>query len=1398
MIRINSPFGKTVSTLCTFTLVFCMVPSMAWASTYQSASTWVKQRLPKDVKLAPSKVLSAKSMQKMQGKANENPYASGQRKYDVVYRGVNMMSGEYTISGTDLTFEGGYGIPVNVTRSYSANNGEEGPFGKGWSLSADVRTTAGGLAKGGSAPVRTIPNNFKERPSGQLSDPNAVIGEGSNVQPVQAVLASDASGQEETIQRDADGILTTPPWDKNKIESEYETIVDSGTGTNYQVMKTNTVKTPEGTTYVYEKQGSYPSGVKPYDNSSATAEPSNVLKIKTATDRHGNVTTYTYGGGTVSFNKTNGTTTEHPLTKVHMPNGHEITFNWGSGATANRVTSVTDGVRTVNYTYSSGLLTSVTTPGGKTTTYGYGSAAQGSQPSSAVLGDVITSITDPRGLTEGIVYTQNYIVGYGYHGTVSRLNHANGHVTTFDYLTGTVSGVPSELRSYAFTYYDSSHMSNSVDNIVNSLGVEMPYGGSTITVRIYRPQDIPVASNMAFKFSEMNYDPDTMNLVSEKTYLNDSDRFGGFAAYTPRSVISTTSTYNFMGAPLSKTTTEYDTYTASTTRTTSVGYAYWGAEKYYQQKATKDQAGRYSYTDYFDNAATTGKKGQTYKVYDTARTTFYEDTAIGIPSSSPAFDSGKYWKYRLTPVSDTYSAKFDYDSKGRVIDIWKLQSTTTTPWTYVRTHSTYGADNDGSWGQANQVVEDYGGINRTTNKLEYDASGRATKVEDATGNVFYTTFDSDGVVQSIDRIVSGTSVPILTYTYGTSGLTNGQVLSQVDNLSGVSQSMAYVTSGAGKGNLASISETNGLDTYSCTYSYNVYGDKEIATYTTQVALGLPDTVKWKYWNFLPVGNPTDGNRSFQNLASINVSTSSLTSEEFQYSIDPNGRLRAATFAMTPQSWTPSSGATYYDASHPAAARGRSYYAYDPGGRTTGVYHWWDTWNSGSSSYTSTPIRANECVYELSGSNRGLKTQNKFYNISSGSWNLQRTESYGYDSNLDYLTSANYGDGLANATPSWTYDAAGNRASDSTISGSWTYDNLNRMTASPGYTYINTIGGNRLERTGSSAWNMRHSWDVLNRMTQSYVNGSNDVVSMTYRADGLRVTKANAVPGNNANKFTHYRYDDQMGIEDVEVTSGGTYNSVTRYARGARGIDAVSRTVSGGTTLSYPLYDVHGNNVGLLAKSGSSWSISDERAYDAWGQIRSGGTTGDQRGRYVANLGHKQDDESGLIYMRARFYEPASGRFISEDSANHGTNWFSYCSNDPVNKIDTDGNFDIWSFIVGAFLMSPLGKAIARTVIGKMAQMTVLRLGQYLMGLGQNLIRMGNIEFIAGVEVLRYAGGAGGSIGQTTAWGWQGAKSCVSGAAKFAFGVMIFYIGAVMANLGADLESKVSMGPFDLL
>jgi RHS repeat-associated protein len=55
--------------------------------------------------------------------------------------------------------------------------------------------------------------------------------------------------------------------------------------------------------------------------------------------------------------------------------------------------------------------------------------------------------------------------------------------------------------------------------------------------------------------------------------------------------------------------------------------------------------------------------------------------------------------------------------------------------------------------------------------------------------------------------------------------------------------------------------------------------------------------------------------------------------------------------------------------------------------------------------------------------------------------------------------------------------------------------------------------------------------------------------------------------------------------------------------------------------------------------------------------------------YCGSLQHRRDAESGLVYMRARYYEPWTGRFLSEDPAMDGANWYAYCDSDPINFAD---------------------------------------------------------------------------------------------------------------------------------
>ena len=163
----------------------------------------------------------------------------------------------------------------------------------------------------------------------------------------------------------------------------------------------------------------------------------------------------------------------------------------------------------------------------------------------------------------------------------------------------------------------------------------------------------------------------------------------------------------------------------------------------------------------------------------------------------------------------------------------------------------------------------------------------------------------------------------------------------------------------------------------------------------------------------------------------------------------------------------------------------------------------------------------------------------------------------------------------------------------------------------------------------------------------------------------------------------------MGMEDAETQGANT--TVTRYGLGARGVDLIERTGGGTTTTGFPLYDAHGNNVATLSRApNGGYSVNDRRSYDAWGKVRAQQSGGDPKLRYCASLGHRQDDESGLVYMRARYYEPTSGRFVSEDPARDGGDWFAYCDNDPVNMFDWTGKAKSATALLGAAVAGFVG------------------------------------------------------------------------------------------------------------
>lgn len=97
-----------------------------------------------------------------------------------------------------------------------------------------------------------------------------------------------------------------------------------------------------------------------------------------------------------------------------------------------------------------------------------------------------------------------------------------------------------------------------------------------------------------------------------------------------------------------------------------------------------------------------------------------------------------------------------------------------------------------------------------------------------------------------------------------------------------------------------------------------------------------------------------------------------------------------------------------------------------------------------------------------------------------------------------------------------------------------------------------------------------------------------------------------------------------------------------------------------------LSDGHGNIVQMTVKS-----IEATNPYGAYIEGCQYDAYGNQTKRLLVGnpfryCGEYTDEESGLVYLRARYYDPSIGRFISEDPVKDGMNWYVYCSNNPVN------------------------------------------------------------------------------------------------------------------------------------
>ena len=198
----------------------------------------------------------------------------------------------------------------------------------------------------------------------------------------------------------------------------------------------------------------------------------------------------------------------------------------------------------------------------------------------------------------------------------------------------------------------------------------------------------------------------------------------------------------------------------------------------------------------------------------------------------------------------------------------------------------------------------------------------------------------------------------------------------------------------------------------------------------------------------------------------------------------------------------------------------------------------------------------------------------------------------------------------------TYDAIGNPLND----GTWTY------------TWQNGRQLQKMQKSGVTA-------------------------EFVYNADGLRVQKTvNGV----ATKYTLH------GKNVVHMTSG---TDELHFFYDAQNRPAV--VVYNGTAYAY-VKSLQGDIVAILDENGNT-VVS--YGYDAWGSpLWCTGELAETLGKVqlFRYRGYVFDEETGLYYLRSRYYNPGWGRFVNADGAIIQKNLFAYCSNGPIVGYDPSG------------------------------------------------------------------------------------------------------------------------------
>ncbi len=967
-------------------------------------------------------------------------------------------------------------------------------------------------------------------------------------------------------------------------------------------------------------------------------------KLVKIEDGHGNVHTVTYDLDTGQ------------IQTVSDGLGRTLTFTYNTDAIPKTVI-VTDGTRSVNFQYTdtidSEYLTIFTDVQGGMTTYAYEDTSANADHA------LMLSMTQPRG---NIPYTQTFFdTSTAASGRVATQTDADGNAFGFDY-----SGLDTTLtdplgNTRVQTHTATGELSNSQDNAGQDIVIGSDATGrrNSITDRL---GDV----------TTMSYHAPSGKLESRTNADGTTSSF----SYTERPFGNLT-LYDITGITHADATTESFTYDANGNATSHT-----------------DQAGNVSTSTYDGNGQpltiTNRAGGMSTMTYNADETMATNTDPAGNPT---AFGYDALKRPNLITRADGSTVNFTYDNTNRLLTTTDENSNTTTlnydpngnPATITDpldkiTNFTYDGNDrllsmtDPLTGVSSRTYDELGRVGTTTDPMlsvttyGYDIHNRLTSVTDPLLNVWGATYDLEGVIAS-------RSDPLLNTTNYVSDKMGRitETTSHLGNVSSVSyDAMGKVsTSTDPLGNITTFNrDARGLlsgielpgGTISTGYARNALGQMTAVTDpNTNDWLRAYDTGGRMTSVTDPLGRTQAITYDTRNRLSTITYPGGLGSVTMSY--DAVGNLTGHTFSDgTTTSYT------YDDNNRRVAATGIAR-AYDANGRissSNGIAITRDL-NGNITSMTLAPGKVVTYAYDANdqlttvtdwaGGVTGFTHDNagRLTDITRPN-SVNTTNTWDNDSRLTGLTEGTI------STISLTRDANGQitsatrtvpqAASAAPMSSSDTFDAASQII---GATY-DAVG--RMTGNGTDSF----TWNLASLLTGYTVDGT--TVSATYDAESRRTSRT------TGGVTRDYVWNDALGLNSTSVEKqGGADLKYYIHTPGGQLLYSMDATTNARNIYHY---DEMGNTIAVTNDAGA---VIGSYAYSPFGEIT--GSTGglDNPFTWQGKYGI-MDEGNGLYYIRARYYDSSTGRFINRDPVKSTTpkeiNPYQYALNNPLRFVDLTG------------------------------------------------------------------------------------------------------------------------------